>query len=137
MPQVLVVDDDASIRDVVRLALEDEGYVVRVAADGLAALAVLRASREPMVVLLDQMMPWLAGEEVLAAATADADLAARHVFIMMTANAHMLSTACRMLLDRIGAPVLAKPFDVDALLALVAEAVARAPGPVARRAIAC
>jgi DNA-binding response OmpR family regulator len=53
---LLLVDDEARIRRVLRLALEDEGYQVAEAANGYDALAVLR--REPPdVVLLDLMLP--------------------------------------------------------------------------------
>jgi DNA-binding response OmpR family regulator len=53
---LLLVDDEARIRRVLRLALEDEGYQVSEAANGYDALAVLR--REPPdVVLLDLMLP--------------------------------------------------------------------------------
>jgi DNA-binding response OmpR family regulator len=53
---LLLVDDEARIRRVLRLALEDEGYQVSEAANGYDALAALR--REPPdVVLLDLMLP--------------------------------------------------------------------------------
>ena len=53
---LLLVDDEPRIRRVLRLALEDEGYLVAEAANGLEALSALR--REPPdVVLLDLMLP--------------------------------------------------------------------------------
>ena len=70
MPHVLVVDDDTAIRQMLRLVLEDEGYAVREAMDGIEALAALRVSARPLVVLLDLMMPRLGGDGVLAAVTA-------------------------------------------------------------------
>jgi CheY-like chemotaxis protein len=64
---VLVVDDDVAIRHALRLLLEDEGLAVAEAADGRAALAILRAASDHYVVLLDQMMPQLDGFGVLSA----------------------------------------------------------------------
>ncbi|HEY7358104.1 MAG TPA: response regulator, partial [Ktedonobacterales bacterium] len=65
MTHILIVDDDSAIRDTLREALEDEGYEVAEAADGIAGLERLRASQENMVVLLDQLMPKLDGVGVL------------------------------------------------------------------------
>jgi two-component system nitrogen regulation response regulator NtrX len=52
---VLVVDDEADIRDLVAGILDDEGYRVRTAADSEAALAAVRA-RKPALVILDIWM---------------------------------------------------------------------------------
>jgi CheY-like chemotaxis protein len=59
---VLVVDDDASVRQLLRRMLEPEGYVVVEAEDGRAALERLR-DVSPSVVLLDLMMPEMDGFE--------------------------------------------------------------------------
>jgi len=60
--RVLVVDDDASIRDIIRETLEAFGYRVRVAASGAEAIEVYRAeSGDIDVVLLDMMMPVIDG----------------------------------------------------------------------------
>ena len=61
--RVLVVDDDPTIRDVLRAMLGFEGCEVEVAADGTAALNTAR-SMHPDVVLLDVMMPGMNGLEV-------------------------------------------------------------------------
>jgi len=63
MATVLVVDDEPNIRDVLRYALEREGFQVRVAAGGDAALAELGAGGIDLVVL-DVMMPGTDGLEV-------------------------------------------------------------------------
>lgn len=72
---VLVVDDDDDVRLLCRVNLEFEGYRVREAVDGRAALDAVAAER-PDVVLLDVMLPEIDGWAVLAelkreAATAD------------------------------------------------------------------
>ena len=58
---VLVVEDDADIRDAIAGLLEDEGYRVQVADNGRAALDVL-AAFIPQVIVLDLMMPVMSGE---------------------------------------------------------------------------
>ncbi|GAA4536638.1 response regulator transcription factor [Amycolatopsis samaneae] len=61
--RVLVVDDDETVRDVVRRYLEVAGFTVDMAGDGAEGLAKF-ASREPDLVVLDVMMPGVNGLEV-------------------------------------------------------------------------
>lgn len=63
-PQILVVDDDRGVRQALRLGLGVEGFDVREAEDGEAALAAI-AVRPPSAVLLDVMMPGISGVEVV------------------------------------------------------------------------
>jgi DNA-binding response OmpR family regulator len=62
-PNVLVVDDDASIRQLLRLYLERDGHRVAEAADGAVALELATATRFDLV-LLDVMLPGVDGLEV-------------------------------------------------------------------------
>jgi len=62
--RILVVDDDAGIRDALRMILEYEGYEVLAAPDGKTALADIEA-QAPDAVLLDIKMPGMDGFEVL------------------------------------------------------------------------
>lgn len=61
--KILVVDDEEKIRRVSRAFLENEGYQVRTAADGLAALKMV-AEYKPDLLVLDLMLPGISGEEV-------------------------------------------------------------------------
>jgi CheY-like chemotaxis protein len=64
---IMVVDDDADIRETVADVLQDEGYSVEVAANGREVLEQLHGStRLPDLILLDLMMPELDGWGVLA-----------------------------------------------------------------------
>jgi len=67
---LLFIEDDDAIRVALTLALEDEGYEVREAADGRAGLAAF-AEREPDLVLLDLRLPDLSGFEVCRALRAN------------------------------------------------------------------
>lgn len=63
MPRILVVDDDSHIRDIVRFALEREGFSVIEAENGAEGLA-LAEKEKPDLALLDIMMPEMDGSEV-------------------------------------------------------------------------
>ena len=66
MPTILVVDDEESIRELLRRILEPEGYTVALASDSKGALAAM-TEHSPHVVFLDMHMPgedgwWLADQ---------------------------------------------------------------------------
>jgi CheY-like chemotaxis protein len=63
---ILVVEDDADIRESVKLILEEEGFEVVTAANGAEAEAELELIDSPCVMLLDLMMPVMSGWELLA-----------------------------------------------------------------------
>ncbi len=61
MPKVLIVEDDAAVRDVVERALEREGIETRALGDGEAALQHFRAAGDFDLVILDIMLPGMDG----------------------------------------------------------------------------
>lgn len=83
---VLIVEDDAYIRDSIHFILEDAGYVVYEAPNGEPALKLLHESQGHMIVLLDLNMPGMDGRQTLAAVAKHDALATRHAYIVMTAN---------------------------------------------------
>ncbi|MCC5638790.1 PAS domain S-box protein [Nostoc sp. CHAB 5844] len=62
---ILVVDDDTNIRELLRQQLENEGYKVREAKDGMDAIHQIKIAR-PDLILLDVMMPQINGFDVAA-----------------------------------------------------------------------
>lgn len=63
---VLIIEDEASVREAMRDVLELEGYTVVAAVDGANAIEILRRSKQPpSVILLDLMMPKMNGWEFL------------------------------------------------------------------------
>lgn len=64
MARILVVDDEPTIRDLVRDVLEEEGHEVLLAQDGFAGLRMAEQHR-PDCIVLDVMMPGLDGHAVL------------------------------------------------------------------------
>ncbi len=123
---VLVVDDDQEVREVMRLALEDEGYHALQAGDGTTALQILRASEQRMVVLLDQLMPGVDGVKVLQAIQQDPALT-KHAYILMTASSQTPSEAISLLSD-LSAELLRKPFELDTLFESIERAAERLKG---------
>ncbi|HEY3352798.1 MAG TPA: response regulator [Polyangia bacterium] len=111
---VLVVDDEDDIREVLRLALEAEGYRVETAAHGREALARLAAGARPCLILLDLMMPVMDGFEFLAARARDPVAAAIPVLVV-SAFADRAAAVTGV------AGILKKPVDLDVLLAQVAR----------------
>lgn len=67
---ILIAEDDADIRSVLRLYLESEGFSILEAEDGAAALALAREQR-PDAAILDVMMPGLSGLDVTRALRAE------------------------------------------------------------------
>jgi CheY-like chemotaxis protein len=119
-PRILVVDDNASLRENLAECLEIEGYEVALAADGAAALAILEEESTPAAVLLDLMMPGLSGRDVVERIRANPRLASVRV-VMTTGHPNP------RLRDGVAADVfLPKPFGVQQLLAAL-DAVGAGP----------
>lgn len=114
---ILVGDDEAVLRALVRATLSSAGYDVLEAADGDEALELARSAR-PDLIVLDLMMPRRSGLEVLRELRADPELAATPV-VMLTARTR---AADREAAAEAGADrFLAKPFSPRKLARIVAD----------------
>jgi CheY-like chemotaxis protein len=71
---IMVVDDDADVRDAVTDLLEGHGYAVIPASNGQEALDELKAGEKPSLILLDVMMPIMDGQAFSAEQQADPEL---------------------------------------------------------------
>ncbi len=111
--RVLVVDDDASIRELLSTVLEDDGYEVVPAANGEDALAVCARWR-PDVIVLDLMMPVMDGWTFAKRLRERDDIP-----IVVLSAANDLERHAKS----VGATeVIGKPFDLDQLIPKVARA---------------
>lgn len=119
LKRILVVDDDGSLRDTLRFLLEDAGYSVAEAHDGFQALEFLRRSPDPVVVLLDLMMPKLDGAGLLGTVANGGSRLQRHHYILLTAGQQTFNLAFVHLLTDLRVPVVSKPFDNDRLLEII------------------
>lgn len=120
---VLVVDDDADIREAVRELLEQEGYAVITAADGQEAFDYLDREPPPDCVILDLWMPVMDGWS-LAAEVLMGRLPSVPILVVTAANAQFAYPVPPRY-------VLRKPFNPERLLKMVAELVETQPtGPV-------
>lgn len=106
---ILVVDDEPQIVDFLASLLEEEGYRVKCAHDGLEAMGVIRNDK-PELVISDVMMPSVSGLELL-----------RRI-----ENSGLESTPKMILMSAVGKPRMAKdvaflqkPFDIDDLLTII------------------
>jgi two-component system cell cycle response regulator len=116
-PVVLVVDDAASVRSLVRETLEPEGYTVIEAEDGRKAL-IRAAASPPDVVLLDLQMPGLDGFDVLAEVGGDGDRSGVPIIVISGDDTeHMVRSLAGGAHD-----FISKPFDPLRLLAKVEAA---------------
>jgi CheY-like chemotaxis protein len=111
---VLVVEDDADIRDAMVGILEAEGYAVCAAVHGADALAQLKAGSRPCIILLDLMMPVMDGWAFCEEREKDPELAAIPILVLSAVARHDPRNARVRALDH-----LPKPLNIDKLLAAV------------------
>lgn len=123
--KVLIIEDDDTIRETIRFILADEGYASLEAPSGLEGHAMLLASEEPLVVLLDYRLPVMDGCDLLGIIAQDARLRERHAIVMMSASPKQTAEDCEDTLDELAVPVLGKPFDIDELVEAVRQAQLR------------
>jgi DNA-binding response OmpR family regulator len=120
MQTILIVEDERKLREMVRLYLEQEGFRVVEAANGQDALYVAR-DEKPDLILLDQMMPVMNGQEFLRAYEREGTAPV----IMLTARVEDVD---KILGLELGADdYVTKPFNVRELVARV-RAVLRRSG---------
>ncbi len=117
--RLLLVDDDRDIREVLGSVLVDQGYEVRSAADGEAALRELEAQR-PDLILLDIRMPGMDGIEFYHRLRT---LEHGEVPVVLMSAYSDLPEIATQLDD---CPMIAKPFGLGDLLAVVRRMTAHA-----------
>ena len=123
MPKkIMVVDDEPYIARVIKFKLEQEGYAVISANDGITGLERIRQER-PELVLLDVMMPGLTGYEVCQQIKADAELAGIPV-VFLTAKGQERDREQGLSMG--ASDYITKPFSPNRLLELVKSMIGNA-----------
>jgi CheY-like chemotaxis protein len=123
-PRVLVIDDDPSVREIVRYLLEDFGYDCETAADGPRGLARFQEGGWDLVVT-DLGMPEMSGWEVVEA------IRRRSLTMPIVLITGLIDPGLMRRAGEQGLPVVPKPFRSDTLRAAVAEALRARPSPQA------
>lgn len=119
MPRVLVVDDTASIRFLIRTNLELAGFEVDEAVDGVDCLEILgRLDVMPDVITVDVMMPRLDGVATVSAIRSDPRT--RDIAVVMVSTQGQTADIQRATEAGVDAYVT-KPFDPDFLIVTIGE----------------
>ncbi|MGI9053756.1 MAG: response regulator [Ilumatobacteraceae bacterium] len=124
-PRVLLVEDDASVREVATLVLERAGLAVHAVGDGHAAIAEATGANPPDLVLLDLMLPVLSGLDVCREVRRTSNVP----IVILTARADTADVVTGL---ELGADdYITKPFQPVELAARVRAVLRRALGEVA------
>ncbi len=116
MPDLLLIEDNTELRQVIREAVELDGYAVTLATDAEEALALLDGGYAPAVILSDIVMPHMSGLEFLRTLRAHPgweDV----VFIAMSGTINAKAEA----LEAGANYYLVKPFSFHDLFAILAQ----------------
>jgi CheY-like chemotaxis protein len=125
--RILVIDDEPSVRFLVRRLLEFDGYEVVVVDDGIRGLAAAQQQR-PDAIVLDLMMPVMDGYQVLANLRTDPRTASVPVVVLTAASTVAAGQRVR---DAGAVACLTKPFAPEELAASLSSAIAEAHEPPA------
>ena len=133
-PRILVVDDEAIVRDFFACALETGGYQVTAAATAEDALAVVHAGPAPDAVFLDLRMPGMGGLGFLMCLRAD-DRHRRLPVAVVTGDATVPESMWTSI-ESLDVEICFKPLDMEAVLSLARRLTrkrggrTRTPAPV-------
>jgi len=110
---ILLVEDDDSIREVITMFLESEGYSVKSARNGKEGMEILSTMECPCLIILDLMMPVMDGWEFLKTAKRNSTIASIPIVVTSAvADDLKISGAVK---------VLKKPIDLDGLMKIVSH----------------
>ena len=123
MPHVniVIIEDDADLRETMKELLEIEGFSVATAENGQEGMKLIEQNGKPCLILLDMMMPVMNGWEFLDAIQRERQALLAEIRVaVVSAAADMTEVK-----QRYGCSVLRKPVNVDQLFALAHEACDR------------
>ena len=121
---ILIVEDHPTMREAMRLVLEHEGFVIREAADGATALAMVR-EQQPDLMFLDLNIPAASGADVLQELKADPLTAGIRVIIVTATGEEGRDYVLALGADE----YFTKPFSPTALLRTVETVLSGPPEP--------
>jgi len=129
MTTILVVEDDDSVSELVKIVLEEEGYEILIAPNAERAKTII-AERNPLLAIIDIILPGQGGMDLILDIHATSpDLA----IILTSGKIDMTKSTFKVLAHQFGVvSILPKPFTVEELLSTVTEALAgKSPASIA------
>lgn len=118
---ILVVDDEAAIREIIKVTLENNGYRVITATDGTEAVAAFAARpKSYAAVIVDVMMPYMDGPSTIRALQ---KLSPATPFLAISG---LMETSRLARLTELGVELLAKPFTTEQILTVLANLLKKA-----------
>jgi two-component system chemotaxis response regulator CheY len=115
---VLVIDDEAAVRETLKAFLTKAGYAVTIAANGQAGLEALQRGPLPELILLDLMMPEMSGFEVIAVLRLHPSWKAIPIVVLTGTAGHSAE-------DLQVEATLRKPFDMEDVQEAMQRALAK------------
>ena len=125
--KIIIVDDDRETREMLKMALELEGYEVSQAANGLRLISTLHVDR-PDAVLLDVVMSWINGFELCRAVKKNEEFKDIPV-IFISARKTQKDIDAGLAAGAVD--YFSKPIDMERLLARLEQLIAANRGPAA------
>ena len=120
---ILIVEDDADLREALSEVLRDEGYSVAAAAHGRDALDLLRREARPALILLDLTMPVMSGWQFRAEQRRDPELSGIPV-VVLSAGDHLAEQMVPLGID----DYVTKPIELRHLLRTIERYFSASPG---------
>ena len=127
--RIVIVDDDAIVRESLRLCLEQDGFEATAVGDAERAVEVIRAEK-PALAVLDLYMPGLDGREIARALKADPETAGVAV-VFFTASSEAVDVVTG--LDAGAVEYIAKPIDAELLVSKI-RAILKLPPKTGKKA---
>jgi two-component system alkaline phosphatase synthesis response regulator PhoP len=119
-PRILIVEDHSTMREAMRLVLEEGGYRIAEAADGLGAMDMVRDD-PPDLIFLDLHIPGMSGADILQAIRSDPAIAGTRVIVVTAEGEEGRERAIALGADA----YFTKPFSPAALLTRTAQVLGR------------
>jgi CheY-like chemotaxis protein len=125
MLRVLIANDDVTSRRVLHHTLTGAGYEVVEATTKEQTMAILRASTQPFVVLLDFSIARWNGIAVISEASADPALALHHAYVLMLLRDQTLPMSMAQAVTQMAVSLIPKPIKIEAIISAVMAAAHR------------
>ena len=120
MHKIMIVDDEESLRELIKALFVPEGYKVIAASSGIECLELLKTEK-PDLILMDMMMPEMNGKETIERIRHNPSIKKLKIVMLTVVG---LPEIGKKILDKLGVlNYIAKPFDNDNLIKIVKNTI--------------